>query len=333
MNIGLYLDLRNPRQWHQDWTGLYGSTLEICEEADRLGAHSIWLSEHHLFDDGYLPQPLTYAAAVAARTRQVRIGTAVTLAPVRSPVHLAEEAAVVDLLSGGRVELGIGAGYRVPEYELFGADIARRFAATDQTAREIRRLWDEGRLTPPPAQARPALWMGYQGPRGAERAGRLGECLLSANTALVEPYHEGLREAGLDPAQGRMTGVLQGYITDDPERDWPVVAPHLAHQWDTYRSYGVEGTGKRAPPPIDPDAWRANGLGPGANHFMLATPDDAAREIADYIGDAPVETVIFWASIGGMPDAMVRRHVQTICSDLAPRLRALATSAAGEGPS
>jgi alkanesulfonate monooxygenase SsuD/methylene tetrahydromethanopterin reductase-like flavin-dependent oxidoreductase (luciferase family) len=326
LNVGLYFDLRNPPAWQRDWAQVYGSTLEICEEADRLGVHSIWLSEHHLFEDGYLPQPLTYAAAVAARTRQARIGTAVTLAPLRSAPHLAEEAAIVDLVSGGRLELGIGAGYRIPEYELFSADIGRRFSLTDETARELRRLWDEGRLTPPPAQERPHLWMGYQGPQGARRAGRLGECLLSADTRLVVPYREGLREAGLDPATARMTGVLQGWITDDPERDWPVVARHLAHQWNTYLSYGVEGTGRPPPPPIDPEAWRANGLGPGASHFLLATPEDAAGALLAYADGTPLETVFFWASIAGMPDEMVRRHVHLICEDLAPRLRALAAT-------
>ena len=65
MNVGVYFDLRNAPGWRQDPARLYGYTLELCEEAERLGAHSVWLSEHHLFDDGYLPQPLTFAAAVA----------------------------------------------------------------------------------------------------------------------------------------------------------------------------------------------------------------------------------------------------------------------------
>ena len=132
MNVGIYFDLRNPPQWRQDPHRLYGFTLEMCEEAERLGANSVWFSEHHLFEDGYLPQPLTFAAAVAARTSRVRIGTAVLLAPLRPAVQIAEDVAIVDILSDGRMELGLGAGYRVPEFELFGADIERRYAATDR---------------------------------------------------------------------------------------------------------------------------------------------------------------------------------------------------------
>src|SRR5919201_6577001 len=112
MNVGIYFDLRNPPAWPTDPARLYGFTLELCEEADALGCHSIWLSEHHLFDDGYLPQPLTFAAAVAARTKRARIGTAIAIAPLHHPSTLAEQAAVLDILSGGRVDVGIGAGYR-----------------------------------------------------------------------------------------------------------------------------------------------------------------------------------------------------------------------------
>ena len=92
MRIGIYLDLRNPPQWRRPWAAHYAHALELCAEADRLGAGSVWLSEHHLFEDGYLPQPLTFAAAVAARTSQVRIGTAVLLAALRHPVQIVEEA-------------------------------------------------------------------------------------------------------------------------------------------------------------------------------------------------------------------------------------------------
>src|SRR5580658_9561087 len=119
MDLGIYLDLRNPPGWRRPWASHYARSLEVVEEAERLGAATVWLSEHHFFEDGYLPQPLTFAAAIAARTSRIRIGTAVLLAPLRLPLQLAEEAAVVDVLSGGRLDLGVGVGYRVPEYEGF----------------------------------------------------------------------------------------------------------------------------------------------------------------------------------------------------------------------
>src|SRR5206468_3662851 len=167
VDVGVYFDLRNPPGWRRDWSRLYGFTLEMCEEAERLGARTVWLSEHHMFEDGYLTQPFTFAAAIAARTSRIRIGTAVVLAPLRPAVQIAEEAVVVDIVSGGRVDVGLGAGYRVPEFELFGADIGRRYTTTDSRARELRQIWSDERMMPPPVQDRTPIWMGYQGPQGA----------------------------------------------------------------------------------------------------------------------------------------------------------------------
>jgi alkanesulfonate monooxygenase SsuD/methylene tetrahydromethanopterin reductase-like flavin-dependent oxidoreductase (luciferase family) len=320
VNVGVYFDLRNAPPWPQDPARLYGFTLELCEEAERLGAHSVWLSEHHLFDDGYLPQPLTFAAAVAARTTRVRIGTAVLLAPLHHAVEIAEQVAIVDLVSDGRVDLGLGAGYRVPEFELFGADLSRRYGVTDARVGELRAIWAAGRVTPAPVQPRVPIWLGYQGPKGARRAGRMGEGLLSANADLWEPYRAGLQEGGHDVASARMAGSFQGFVTDDPDRDWPVVSRHLAYQLDSYRRYMVEGTDAPVPKPVDPERVRARESEAPLASFVYGTSDEVADGILRRTAGAPVETVFFWVSIGAMPEAMCVQHVQTLCTGLAPRL-------------
>lgn len=319
MQVGIYFDLRNPPEWRTDWSRLYGFTLEMCEEADALGADSIWLSEHHLFDDGYLPQPLTFAAAVAARTKRARVGTAILIAPLHHPAEIAEQAAVVDVLSAGRLELGIGTGYRVPEFDLYGAPMERRYATTDETAREVRRLW--GRVTPGPVQDRMPIWMGYQGPQGARRAGLLGESLLTANGAMWPAYRNGLVEGGHDPAIARMGGGINGWVTDDPEADWPVVSKHVAAQIDSYRRHMVEGTAMPTPRPIDPERLRSRAESRGPlDRITYGTPEDVAQRIVDDAAGAPVDTVFFWASIAGMPEELVATHIRTVCQRLAPLL-------------
>jgi len=320
MNVGVYFDLRNPAEWPTGTHRLYGFALEMCEEAEHLGCHSLWLSEHHRFDDGYLPQPLTMAAAVAARTRRPRIGTAIVIAPLHHPAELAEQAAIVDIVSDGRLELGLGAGYRRPEFALYDADHASRYAETDDRARRVRRLWEDQIVTPSPVQAHVPIWMGYQGPKGARRAGRLGEGLLSIDPALLEPYRAGLAEGGHDPAQARMAGGLQGWVSEDPEADWPVVARHLSHQVDSYRRHLVEGTEQPTPRPIDPDRLRQREIGGPLSYFLYGTPEDVAARLRTYVGDAPVETVFFWASVSGMAEPMVARHVEVVCTRLAPLL-------------
>jgi alkanesulfonate monooxygenase SsuD/methylene tetrahydromethanopterin reductase-like flavin-dependent oxidoreductase (luciferase family) len=208
----------------------------------------------------------------------------------------------------------------VPEFELFGADISRRYGLTDGRVRELRALWAEGRVTPAPVQPRVPIWLGYQGPKGARRAGRLGEGLLSATGALWEPYAEGLREGGHEPGSGRMAGSFQGFVTDDPDRDWGVVSRHLAYQLDSYRRYMVEGTDAPIPKPVDPDRVRVRDSDAPLGSFVYGTPDDVAQIVRTRTAGAPVETLFFWVSIGAMSEDLCVQHVRTLCGQLAPLL-------------
>lgn len=321
LNVGLYFDLRNPPQWAQDPARLYGFTLEMCEEAEHLGASSAWFSEHHLFEDGYLTSPLTYAAAVAARTSRLRLGTAIVIAPLHKPAEIAEQSVVVDILSNGRLDLGLGAGYRVPEFELFDATLKARYRQTDETARRLRELWSPGGVRPGPIQKSIPIWMGYQGPQGARRAGLLGERLLSADAALWAPYAEGLAEGGYSDSDGVMAGGIQCWTSEDPDRDWLVVSKHLAHQLNSYRRHMVEGTDTPTPKPVDVDRMIEDGRSGPLGSFIYGTPEQVAERIRAYTAGAPVHEVFLWASIGGMPEDHVARNVQTICNRLAPLLR------------
>jgi alkanesulfonate monooxygenase SsuD/methylene tetrahydromethanopterin reductase-like flavin-dependent oxidoreductase (luciferase family) len=321
VRLGLYFDLRNPAPWARPWPEVYGRALDLVVEAERLGAASVWFSEHHLFSDGYLPQPLTFAAAAAARTSRVRIGTAVLVAALRPAALVAEEAAVIDQLSGGRLELGIGAGYSVPEYELYNADITKRYGLTDAAVAEIRRLLDEGIVTPPAAQNPFPIWLGYQGPQGAKRAGRLGVGLLSLDRALLDPYREGLVEGGYDPATARTGGMLDIIVADDPEAAFERILPHYAHQLNSYRAAAVAGSGRGAPKEITVDKLRSGvaqkGQIPG---LRVLTPSDAVNAIREATDGSPVEHVYLWASVAGMPDDLVERHVELTCTQVAPNL-------------
>ena len=321
MKLGLYFDLRNPAPWARPWPEVYGRALDLVVEAERLGAASVWFSEHHLFADGYLPQPLTFAAAAAARTSRVRIGTAVLIAALRPAALVAEEAAVIDQISGGRLELGIGAGYSVPEYELYGADITKRYGLTDAAVAEIRRLLDEGIVTPPAAQNPFPIWLGYQGPQGAKRAGRLGVGLLSLDRALLDPYREGLVEGGHDPATARTGGMLDIIVADDPEEAFERILPHYAHQLNSYRAAAVAGSGRDAPKEITVEKLRGGAAQKGQiPGLRVLTPTDAVNAIREATDGSPVEHVYLWASVAGMPDEIVERHVELTCTQVAPNL-------------
>ena len=321
MKLGLYFDLRNPAPWARPWPEVYGRALDLVVEAERLGAASVWFSEHHLFADGYLPQPLTFAAAAAARTSRVRIGTAVLIAALRPAALVAEEAAVIDQISGGRLELGIGAGYSVPEYELYNTDITKRYGLTDAAVTEIRRLLDEGIVTPPAAQNPFPIWLGYQGPQGAKRAGRLGVGLLSLDRALLDPYREGLVEGGHDPATARTGGMLDIIVADDPEEAFERILPHYAHQLNSYRAAAVAGSGRDAPKEITVEKLRGGAAQKGQiPGLRVLTPTDAVAAIREATEGSPVEHVYLWASVAGMPDEIVELHVELTCTQVAPNL-------------
>lgn len=322
MDIGIYVDLRNPPSWSRPWVDHYARTLELIEEAERLGAATVWLSEHHFFEDGYLTQPLTFAAAVAARTRAIRLGTAVLLAPLRPALQIAEDAALVDLLSGGRLDLGVGVGYRVPEYSAFGVDIGRRYVLVEETIREVRRLLD-GVVTPPPVQQPIPMWGGFFGPRGASLAGRLGMGLLALSPSLFEQYRAGLHEGGHDVGKARIKAALSFVVADDPDAAWARIRPHFAYQQDSYRRYMVEGTGTPPPRPIDPDAWRVPRAAGERAAFSVVTPPEAISLITSATEGLPVEEIFCWASIAGMPDDLVERHVSLLCSVVAPGVAGL----------
>src|SRR5215467_1072572 len=124
--IGLRYDLRVPPFAGTTHAAQYAACLEQCAWADEHAFDFVALSEHHGVDDGYLPAPLTLAAAIAGRTRRLAISIAAVLVPLHDPVRLAEELAVLDLLSGSRVSVVAGLGYRPEEFEMAGVDRRER---------------------------------------------------------------------------------------------------------------------------------------------------------------------------------------------------------------
>jgi alkanesulfonate monooxygenase SsuD/methylene tetrahydromethanopterin reductase-like flavin-dependent oxidoreductase (luciferase family) len=274
------------------------------------------MTEHHGFDDGYLPQPLTFAAAVAAVTTRMRIGTAVVVAPYRAALHIAEEAAIVDLVSNGRLELGLGAGYVDSEFEAFQADFNSRYETTEACVQELRQLFAEGRVHPPPTEQSIPLWLGYRGQRNARRAGRLGVGILSVDRSSLVPYLEGLEEGGHDPSSARMAGVLDILIADDPEQARTQVLPHYLHQVNSYRAAPL--------PPLSLHDLRApeavKEIPSLSVRLEVLTPDQAVTEILRRTEGMPVKHVYFWMSIAGMPNEMVERHLELLFTKVVPAL-------------
>src|SRR5712692_10163770 len=130
MEFGTFLLLQTPSAEPSD--GVYRRGVEITQAAEDLGFRNMWLAEHHFSTYGYLSRPLTFALHVAGKTRHLRLGTAVIVVPLHHPLVIAEEIATVDLLSGGRLDVGLGRGYQRYEFERLGLDLG-----------ESRTRWEE----------------------------------------------------------------------------------------------------------------------------------------------------------------------------------------------
>src|SRR5512134_1856883 len=143
LRFGVAYDFRNPSGSGMSTPELYARVLAQTELVDRLGYDSIWITEHHFVDDGYVPSFVAVAGAIAARTLRVRISSDVLLLPFAHPLRLAEDLAVLDNLSGGRMELGIGMGYALHEFEAFGIPRSQRVSRTEEAVHVLRQAWSD----------------------------------------------------------------------------------------------------------------------------------------------------------------------------------------------
>jgi alkanesulfonate monooxygenase SsuD/methylene tetrahydromethanopterin reductase-like flavin-dependent oxidoreductase (luciferase family) len=241
MKFGLLYNTDYYPEVHGSAAHYYGDILEETQFAEELGYHAVWFGEHHY--SGYsFGAPPVIAMAAAARTKRIKVGTGVSLIPLNHPLRLAEEYATLDVLSGGRLEYGIGRGFLNYSYQLFGVNPDESHARYREGTELIIKAWTsngpfsfQGRfwqLTdysffPRPLQQPypPIFASGAITPESYEWAGQQGHHLgtaffvpapemVKANIAL---YHNALRNSGHDPATHEVAGVYQMYCGDSPQ--------------------------------------------------------------------------------------------------------------------
>jgi probable F420-dependent oxidoreductase len=217
----------------------FEETIQECERAEAAGFDSVWLGEHHNSATLY-PAPLIGLAAIASRTRRLRLGTAVLLLPLYHPLAVAEEAAMVDVISGGRLILGVGVGYAPEEFAAFGVSIKERGRRMDEAVPLIHQLWSEENVTHngryyrvmnatvaprPLQQPRPPIWFAGWVESAIRRAGRLGDAWLGGPSAKLDElvacaglYREARKVAGKDPQAGPMALMRYVFVADTAQR-------------------------------------------------------------------------------------------------------------------
>ena len=293
MELVLTYDMRAP-DFGAPTRDLHAAALDQAAWGDDLGFDLIGLGEHHASPDGYNPSPLVLAAAMGARTGRIKLRTSVLLAPLYDPIKLAEDAAVTQIVTGGRLLLGLGGGYRPAEFAMFGRHLEDRWSVLGDTIELLRLAWTgepfewRGRpchVTPRPDPPPPIL-LGGSTPAAARRAARIADGWLPPlEPALWPPYREARIAMGEpDPGPYPTQGPIFLWIAEDVDAGWDLVLPHCLHQMRSYASWTAEAFGK----PAGPYAGRVTAeTVRGSDAYKVVTPDEAIA-LAETLGPGAV---------------------------------------------
>ncbi len=310
----------------RDAADAYRIGLDLFAAADDLGYDSGWVAQHHFLNgDARLPSTLTFLAAVAQRTRRINLGTAIVILPLEDPLRVAEDAAVVDALSGGRVQLGLGTGGDPVSFAAFGKDVAARREQYAEGVRAIQRALagepingTDARLYPPAPTLASRLWESTLSAEGGARIGRNGSGLLLARTAFqtTEPtdvsqlpvahaYLGGAAERAVPPRIGVSRAV---YAADDRRTAVAHLEAGVAHYVD-----GMVQRGYFAPG-LSQDAYFKR------SHIHYGHPDEVVASLqADLL--LPYTTDLIVQVHPGLPTpAQFVRALERIAREVAPAL-------------
>lgn len=300
------------------------------ETAAELGYDSVW-TINHFQSNLATPQPISMMAALIPRSGNMTLGTGILLMPMFHPVHIAEEFATLDHLSGGRVVLGVGAGYRENELAAFGIDPPSRFKRLDESLKLIRALWSGESVTTeggfyPQTDARigvrpltpggPPIWVGAGSKRAVRRAARLGDAWYAPGNAPsprylpehIAVYDAALAEYGKDVAAVERPIGLELYCAPTTDRAVDEALPHARTEYSTYAEY----------PALRWQSDRFDEL--IRNTLALGSPEYLIERLSK-LRDMGFNHIIFRPGWLGMPPEMVRASLRLFATEVFPAFR------------
>lgn len=323
MELNLRYDMNSP-PFGAPHPALYRAAIEQAAWADRLGFDQVFLAEHHGAEHGYCPSSMVLAGAVFGATRDILVHLSALVVTLHDPLRLAEDLAVLDNISNGRIVFTAGMGYRPHEFEMFGRDITKRLSIMNATMETLTRAWTgepfdyQGRMvrvTPRPVRpGGPKVYMGGSTDKSAIRAAKAGYQYFPGHPDLFEIYRAEREKAGFPPPEPLLKpGPSFLYVSDDPDRDWPLLAPHVAYATNTYAEWAKErGTGEtRYGEARSEDALRA------MPNIKVVTPDEC-YDLITALG--PDSQVTFHALLGGLDPELSWKSLRLFEKAVHPRL-------------
>ncbi|MBM4383340.1 MAG: LLM class flavin-dependent oxidoreductase [Deltaproteobacteria bacterium] len=304
---------------------LYRAAIEMAEWGEKNGAAIAMVSEHHASSDGYIPAPLVLASALAARTTKLPIQIAALLVPLHDPIELAEQMAVLDIVSNGRVSYVCALGYRPEEYAMFGRDLRTRGKRMEACLAAMKRAWAgepfeyEGRrvhVTPRPlTPGGPPLFMGGNAPEAVRRAARLGMGMMTmgGNPGLDAIYQAACREYGTQP-QLFVNPVGDSpntcFIARDVDAAWREIGPYMLHDAAMYASWFQQMDTITKSTALSVVSLRAEN-----GNYRIFTPDEAAERIRKH------GMLMLQPLCGGLPPKLAWQSLELLASEVLPRVR------------
>jgi len=325
-NLGTFIlrfDLRAP-EFGAPVADLYATALDMAVWAEGNGFAAVVVSEHHASDDGYLPSPLIVASAMAARTKQIAISVAALLVPLYDPIKLAEDIAVLDNLSRGRVSYVAGIGYRPAEYASLGRDFTARARTMESSIAVMREAWKgepfehEGRVVyvrPTPfTHPAPLICYGGGSMAAARRAARLDMPFFPQirSERLVAEYESERERLGLAPGFviGPGEGPLNIFVSEDPERTWALIGEHLLHDARSYAQWQIDANMDSAA--LDTattvEQLRENDV------YTIVTPDECVELVRAH-GSLALHPLC-----GGIPPEIAWQSLELVAGKVQPAL-------------
>ena len=353
MKFGVFYVLEAP---DENYTRAWNEMLEQIEYAERLGFSSVWLAEHHGSTYGSMPSPQVAAAAIAARTERMRIGIAVSILPFDNPVRIAEDYAMVDVISGGRLDLGVGRGYQPHEFRMLG--LGDQQAHSREIFREaldvILGAWqnerfdyhgkhfsfEDVRIVPRPVQQpHPPIYVAAISPETFDLVKERGLRMMVTPTLMSLPElkehvlkaKRQLVELGHDPLTLNFPMNWQMHLSDTPEQakkdtaqafGWffdkvMSLVPQGAKTPPTYERYAELAADFQAQGTVDLDGLREQGI------VLLDTPEAAVEAIRSLRDDVGQQEILCWMRFGGLEHDKVMHQLELFAERVMPELTPL----------
>ena len=314
----------------------YTEALEEVTRGEELGFDSVWMEEHHSVVNHYWPSPLTVLAGFATRTSRVTLGTDILVAPFYHPVRLAEDVALLDIMSNGRFVLGVAIGYKPDEFALYGAELEKRGARFVEQLTIMKGLWTqesvsfrgkyytvEGKLEPKPlTKPHPPVWIGGWGDLALKRTATLGDTWVPGPTADLTRLLAGKQQI----LQNRAAAGLTAPITEWPVTRDVIIADTNQAAWELAErhirmvAYRKEYAGGWKPPFIDASiATNLDAL--MKDRFLIGGPDEVIRALTPFVEQYGMTHLICRLFFPGMPHRHILRELELLAKEVMPAFR------------